>query len=113
MLSFDERTYRASVQRLRMQIFHQAVIVAIVDRHADDHRAWHRERFLKCRRDLLWPFDLQSSGAKSLGKPDDINWPQGDTGQPPVLCRFLNANHVIETINPHQMDEVGFQTDGC
>jgi hypothetical protein len=37
---------------------------------------------------------------------------EGDAGQRPELCHFLNAYHVIETVNPNQMDEVGFQTNG-
>jgi hypothetical protein len=79
---FEETTTNtrgtASVQRVGMHIFHQAVIVAIVYRHADNYWALHREGPLQCRRDLLWTFDLQSSGAKSLGKLDDIDWSQVD-----------------------------------
>jgi len=56
--------------------------------------------------------NLQSFGAKSLGKANDIDWSQGDAGQPPVLFHFLNAYHVIETVNPNQMGKVGFQTNG-
>jgi hypothetical protein len=36
----------ASVQRLRMHIFHPAVIVPTVHRHADNHWVLHREGLL-------------------------------------------------------------------
>ena len=49
-IEFEETTTStcgtASIQRLRMHIFPQAVIVPIVNRHADDHWAFDREGLL-------------------------------------------------------------------
>ena len=68
----------ALVQSFGMQIFHQAVIVAIIYWHADNHWALHCESLLQCRRNLLWTFDLQSSGAEGLSKPDYVHRPEGN-----------------------------------
>jgi hypothetical protein len=46
------------VQGFRMHILHQAVIVSIVDRHADNHWTFHREGLLQGRGDLLGMFNL-------------------------------------------------------
>jgi len=48
-------------------------------------------------------------GAKRLGKLHDIDWSQGYAGEPPVFCLFLNAHHVVEAVNPNQVDEIDFK----
>ncbi len=95
-----------------MQQLHQPMVVAVVDHDADNHWAVRFESFLERGRDLITPFYTQSFCAERLGKPDHIDWTKSPARKPPIFHHFLNANHVVKTVNPDQANEVAFEPNG-
>jgi hypothetical protein len=48
---------------------------------------------------------VQPGGTEGLGHLHKIHRPEIDAGRTPVLGYFLKADHVIVTVNPHQMNQ--------
>jgi hypothetical protein len=69
----------------------------------------HREGSLKRRRELIGRVDLQPASAERLGKWHNVDRAELHTGSAAVLGHFLETDHVIRPVNPHQVDEVAFE----
>ena len=92
-----------------MQRGHQALIVAIVDRHADQHRAVNGHRLFQHGFDLVGRTDLQAPGAHRFGELHDVDRPESHTRFATVGRHLLETHHVVGAVDPHEMHEVALE----
>src|SRR2546429_4232400 len=96
----------SSIEHVGMDDLHEPVVVPVVHRYPDYHGSLHREGALQRWRDLIGLFYPEPVSAEGLGKWHDVDGAELDSGSAAVLGQLLKSDHVIRTVDPHQVDEV-------
>src|SRR5215469_498232 len=99
-------------KRVRLQILGQLQVFTVVDRNPDNHWSGYLQCFLKCRCDLVRMVDIHSLCAESFRELHEIDRSKVHAGSTTILRYFLEAHHVVAAIDPHDVYEIAFQTDG-
>jgi hypothetical protein len=98
LLRAAKRPVHSSIEHIGLQDLHEPMVVAIIHRNANNHRALCFESPLDRGRDLIGRFYPEPFGAKGLGKPDNIDGTKIHARCPPVFRHCLKADHVIRTV---------------
>src|SRR6266436_3772792 len=105
LLLFQELLQNAALVHLLEQ-FH---ILSVVDVNADKHGSRSGERLPQSGRDLVWAIDSKAGGTECLRVLHRIDRPEIDARYAIVFDSFLRAHHVVGTIDPNHVDQVGLQ----
>jgi hypothetical protein len=87
------------------------VVIPVIHWNSDDDWTFERQRFFKRGRHFVGMVYVQPGGTEGLGHLHKIHRPEIDAGRTPVLGYLLKADHVIVTVNPHQMNQITFEPD--
>src|SRR6201997_5424940 len=100
------------VQCAEMNHLHEFVVITVIHRHADDHRALHLESLLQSGCDLIRSLNHQTLSAECLRESNYIDRTKLGSRGAFVFRELLKSDHVISAINPNHVDEVAFQPNG-
>ena len=79
----------SSVERAGMHDLHQSVVVPVIHRDPNHHRASHLERPLQSGCELFRLSNHHPFGAKGLGQAHDIDW-----AELALTCGYYDQSHL-------------------
>src|SRR5580692_2917847 len=83
--------------------------LAVIDMHANQHWPRSVERLVQCRCNLVGALDAKALGSEGFGILDRIDRTQFYSRGATVFELLLGSNHVVASVNPDHVNQIGFQ----
>ena len=96
-----------------MDVFKQLDVVSIVDVYSNEHRAGRIEGLAQGWCNFIGLLNLEAGGAESFGVLDVIHRTKINSRCAIVLNSFLRAHHVVVSVDPDHVNQMGIQTHSC
>ena len=94
-----------SVETVCFRHFEELVVVAVIDVNTHDYRSCMIERFFEDWHNIIGSPNHPAGRSECFGVLDQIDRPEIDTRLTAVFDDFLRGNHVVGSVDPHQVAE--------